>query len=95
MKDEAKQKKERKKQPQSKLLSNLMFGPWKSETQPMTRDEWLAAIAGDIDPAKYSGEGWFSTDEYAKPSDISDPYVRAQVGAEEEYYPETYRRKKR
>lgn len=81
------------KDPKGRLLKALLLGPWKTRTEPMSRDEWLRAIAGDIDPAKYTGEAWFSTDEYAKPSDISDPYVRAQIGAEEDYYPETYRRK--
>jgi hypothetical protein len=82
-----------KKKPKGQLLRHLVYGPWTSETQPMTQEEWLAAIAGDIDPMKHAGEGWFQTEEYARPADIADPYVRAQVGAEEEYYPETYRRK--
>jgi hypothetical protein len=90
-----KDKNKDKKAPKSKLLERLVYGPWESEKQPLTRDEWLAALSGDIDPLKHAGEAWFSTDEYAKPSDIKDPYVRAQVGAEEEYYPETYRMKRR
>jgi hypothetical protein len=36
---------------------------------------------------KYAGEGWFSTEEYAKPSDIDNPHTRAEVGREGEYYP--------
>lgn len=93
-------KKEEPKEKKSKLLKTLLakdlsFGPIQKEIQPMSRDEWLAAIMGDIDPMKYAGEGWFGTEEYARPADISDPYVRAQVGAEGEYYPETYRRRKR
>jgi hypothetical protein len=93
----SKKDKEKKKEtaPKGKLLNNLLFGPWKSESQPMTREEWLATLAGDIDPLKHAGEAWFETEEYAKPSDIADPFVRAQVGAEGDYYPETYRRKKR
>lgn len=87
-------KKKKENKPKGRLLKDLVYGPWKSESQPMTRDEWLAAISGDIDPVKYAGEGWFATDEYAKPSDIQDPFVRAQVGAEEEYYPEVYRMKR-
>ena len=88
-------KKKEDKEPKGKLLNALLFGPWSTETQPMTREQWIEALSGDIDPVKHAGEGWFSTEEYAKPSDIMDPFVRAQVGAEEEYYPETYRRKKR
>jgi hypothetical protein len=43
---------------------------------------------GDIDPAKYSGEGWYATDEYAKPSDIKNPYTRADIPMSgEDYYP--------
>jgi hypothetical protein len=89
---------EKKKKPDEKkkkaaLLERLIYGPWTTETQPLSKEEWLASLAGDIDPVKHAGEGWFSTDEYAKPSDILDPYVRAQVGAEDEYYPETYRRR--
>jgi hypothetical protein len=80
---------------ENQLLRQLIAGPWQTSTQPMRREEWLASLAGDIDPVKHAGEGWFSTEEYAKPSDIMDPFVRAQVGAEEDYYPETYRRKKK
>jgi hypothetical protein len=86
-------KKEKKTKPDSKLLQALIAGPWSTETSPMTREEWLASLSGDIDPLKHAGEAWFSTEEYAKPSDIQDPYVRAQVGHEGEYYPESYRRK--
>jgi hypothetical protein len=43
---------------------------------------------------KYAGEGWFSTDEYARPGDISDPRVQAQIGSEGDYYPETQRAKR-
>jgi hypothetical protein len=81
--------------PEGKLLKNLLLGKPSREITPTTREDWLAAIAGDIDPAKYSGEGWFATDEYARPEDIYDPYVRAQIGAEEEYYPEVYRMKRK
>lgn len=86
-------KKEKKNKPDSKLLKALIPGEWVTRTEPMTREEWLASLSSDIDPMKYAGEGWFATDEYAKPSDIKDPYVRSQVGKEEEYYPEVYRRK--
>jgi len=43
---------------------------------------------GDVDPAKYAGEGWYATEEYARPKDISSPYVRADIPmAGEDYYP--------
>jgi hypothetical protein len=90
----SKKKEDKKKAPKGQLLNTLLFGPWTSETHPMTREEWLASLSGDIDPLKHAGEAWFATDEYARPADISDPFVRAQVGHEEEYYPETYRRRK-
>ncbi len=46
--------------------------------------DWLFP---DIDPLKYSGEGFFSTDEYF-PQDIGDPYVRGDVTAGQgAYYP--------
>ena len=41
----------------------------------------------DFDPRKYAGEGFFATEEYARPGDIGDPYVRGDVGHEGEYYP--------
>lgn len=60
----------------------------------MTRDDFLTAIMGDIDPAKYSGEGWYATEEYARPDDISSPYVRADIEASgEDYYPRPRRKK--
>jgi hypothetical protein len=55
----------------------------------MTKEEYLAAIAGDIDPMKYAGEGWFATEEYARPGDIkNNPQLRNEIGGEGEYYPE-------
>jgi len=36
---------------------------------------------------KHAGESWFSTDEYARPEDIDNPYTRGEVGREGEYYP--------
>lgn len=52
-----------------------------------TREEAIAAMMGDIDPQKHAGEGWFATEEYARPADISNPFTRAEVGREEDYYP--------
>jgi hypothetical protein len=59
----------------------------KIETSQVSRDEWHQANKDDIDPAKYAGESWFATDEYARPDDIDNPYTRGEVGKEEEYYP--------
>jgi len=36
---------------------------------------------------KFAGEGWFATDEYARPNDIADKYVRGDVKNEGAYYP--------
>lgn len=41
----------------------------------------------DVDPMKHAGEGFFSTEEYAKPDDIQDPYVRSDMANEGDYYP--------
>lgn len=53
----------------------------------MSRQEYQRAILDDIDPAKYAGEGFFATDEYARPADIQSPYVRGDILGEEDYYP--------
>lgn len=55
--------------------------------QQITPEEWLAAVGQEISPAKHAGEDWFSTDEYANPRDIENPFTRAEVGREGEYYP--------
>lgn len=47
----------------------------------------MRAVFGDIDPAKYAGEGFGATEEYF-PQDIDSPYVRGDVTGEGEYYPE-------
>jgi hypothetical protein len=62
-------------------------GKPKKEIRKLTREEWLASILGDIDPMKHAGEGWFQTDEYPTPEDVSDPFVAAEVGREGDYYP--------
>jgi hypothetical protein len=43
---------------------------------------------------KYAGEGWFATEEYARPADIGDKYTRGEVGKEEDYYPGPDKKKK-
>jgi hypothetical protein len=62
-------------------------GEPKKETRRVTREEWLAAILGDIDPLKHAGEGWFSTEEYPTPGDVSDPFLQGEIGKEGDYYP--------
>lgn len=61
----------------------------------MTKEEFRKALLDDVDPLKYAGEGWYATDEYARPDDISSPYVRGDIGHEEEYYPRPQPRRKR
>lgn len=41
----------------------------------------------DINPLLHAGEGWYATEEYARPADIGDPYTRGVVGREGDYYP--------
>lgn len=60
----------------------------------MSKEEFYAALTGDIDPQKYAGEKWFATEEYARPQDISDRNTRYEVGREEDYYPIPPRRKR-
>jgi hypothetical protein len=67
----------------------------KIETRQMTREDWLQAAKDDIDPAKYAGESWYATDEYARADDIDNPYTRGEVGREEDYYPGPIKRKDR
>jgi len=64
----------------------MEYGPTEIERQKISREEFLQALLGEIDPMKYAGEGWFSTEEY-QPGDVQDPFVKADVGREEEYYP--------
>lgn len=67
----------------------------KKETQKVTYEEFMRGILGDVDPAKYAGEGWFAVDEYAKPSDIQNPWTRGDVLNEGDYYPGPDIRRKR
>lgn len=59
----------------------------------MTREDFLRALGDDIDPAKHAGEGWFSTEEYARPADIRSAYTRGEVGHEGAYYPRPDRKR--
>jgi hypothetical protein len=47
----------------------------------------MQAAKDDIDPAKYAGESWYDTTEYARPDDIDHPWTRGEVGREGDYYP--------
>lgn len=40
-----------------------------------------------MNPLNHAGEGFFATEEYARPDDIHDPYVRGAVGHEGDPYP--------
>jgi len=62
-------------------------GPPQRETKEISREEFLAAILGDIDPMKHAGEGWFSTEEYPTADDVSDPFLQQEIGREGDYYP--------
>ena len=64
-----------------------LYGPVENERQQISREEFLAAVLGEINPEKYAGEGWFSTEEYATPGDVADPWIRAEIGREGDYYP--------
>ncbi|UOF77039.1 hypothetical protein [Caudoviricetes sp.] len=60
----------------------------------MSKEEFLKALKEDIDPMKYAGEGWFATEEYARPEDIkNNRRLQNEIGGEGEYYPETTGRK--
>lgn len=68
----------------------------KRETQKVTYEEFMRGILGEVDPARYAGEGWFAVDEYARPADIQSPWVRGDVLNEGDYYPgPDVRRRKR
>lgn len=59
------------------------------ERHVMTREDWLRHALGEIDPERHAGLGFYTTEEYATPDDVSDPFVREDVGREGEYYPST------
>lgn len=63
--------------------------------EQITREAFLNAIINntEIDPAKYAGEGWGNIDEYARAKDIDNPWVRADVEQQGEYYPTPKRRR--
>ncbi len=67
----------------------------KVEERRMSREEFLRALEDDLDPAKYAGEGWYATEEYAVPDRSMPANLKAQIGREGDYYPETYAPKRR
>jgi hypothetical protein len=50
-------------------------------------------LLSDIDPAKLAGEGWGNIDEYAHSQDLDNPWIRADVEQQGEYYPTPKRRR--
>lgn len=65
------------------------------ETKKVTFEEFKRGILGDIDPAKYAGEGFYAVEEYARPDDILSPWVRGDVKNYGDYYPGPDVRRKR
>ena len=57
------------------------------ERKKVSREEWVQGLLGDINPMKYAGEGWFATEEYAKPEKGMDPWLLAEMQNEGAYYP--------
>ena len=57
------------------------------ERQLLPRDEWIQQALSSIDPAKYAGEGFYATEEYPTKFGIDNPWTRAEIGREGEYYP--------
>lgn len=55
--------------------------------QKISYEEFMNAVYGEVDPAKYAGEGHFATEEYARPGDIQNPWTRGEVMNEGAYYP--------
>ncbi len=53
----------------------------------LSKEDFYRSVRDDIDPMKLAGEGWFATEEYPRADDISDPFVRGDVGHEGEYFP--------
>jgi hypothetical protein len=66
----------------------------KHEIKKITAEEFMRALYSDIDPAKYAGEGFYSTEEY-DPATISDPYVLGDILKEGDYYPGAVIKKRR
>ncbi len=63
------------------------------DLRKLTKQEWDEIIQSEIDPMKYAGEGWFSTEEYPVTRGISNPFIRQEIGREEDYYPGRKKRK--
>ena len=59
----------------------------------ISKQEFYDALHNEIDPANLAGEGFTATDEIARPADISDPWVRAKVEQEGNYWPTPRKRR--
>lgn len=61
----------------------------------LSKEEWLALLRSDIDPLVHAGEGISDTEEIPIVAGIKNPYLRARVGREDEYYPGAPKRKRK
>ena len=61
----------------------------------LSPEDWFSGVNEPINPLKYAGEGYFATEEYARPEDIEDPWVRSDVGQEGDDQPPFQRRMRR
>lgn len=61
--------------------------PRGTERKAESREEFMREVMSDINPLKHVGEGWYDTDEYARPADIGDLYTRGDILGAGEYYP--------
>lgn len=58
-----------------------------SEIRKLTKEEWEQILSQDIDPLWHAGEGISDTEEIPRAQDIKNPYLRARIGKEGDYYP--------
>lgn len=68
------------------IQDNMANEP-KSERKQISFEEFMRSVLSEIDPAKYAGESFFAVEEYARPDDIKDPWVRADIRRFGQYYP--------
>jgi hypothetical protein len=66
-----------------------------TDSRKVSREEYLRGIRDDIDPMKHAGEGWYATEEYARPDDIDSRYTRGEVGHEGAYYPRPAKKRRK
>lgn len=61
----------------------------------MTKQDILAAMTAEQDPAMFAGEGISDPNEIARPDDVAgNPYLYGRVMNEGDYYPGAKRKKK-